>query len=180
MRKTRISLPVLAGVILAFSLAWTGFAFQNEPEGLRSLKWGDEPTANMVSTNCVNEREDSWNDCFYLPDNKLAIGGGPLTQIVYSFYYSEPPRLMSVTLLFKEKENYDLLKTICEEIFGKATKSTMPFFAWKDLWIGRRTTTELSFKVIGDGYLKFFSPQILAEKKKTDEAKEIEEAKGDF
>jgi len=180
MRKVRV-ISGMAVLLLALSVG--AFAFQNEPEGFRGLEWGDPPTEDMISTDCLNKKEDKWNKGFYRPDDKLAIGSVPLSKIVYSFYYSEPPGLMSVTLIFEEKENYDLSKTILEGIFGKATKSTMPFLTWKDVWIGEKTTIELKYarSILSiEGHLKFFSPQILAEKKKTDTPKEIEEASGDF
>lgn len=177
MRKSAWILTLAILILLSLNVA---FAFQNEPDGFRGLKWGDPPTEDMIVTEFLNEKEDAWNQCFYRPNDKMFIGSVPVLKITYSFYYSEPAKLMSVTMLFEKQDDYELLKTILEGTFGKTTKSTMPFFAWKDLWIGGRTVIELSFKVLGKGKLKFYSPQILKQKKKTDEQKEIDEAKGDF
>ncbi len=156
------------------------YAFQDEPEGFRDLKWGDPPTWDMVDTESANAKEDVWNDCFYRPDDKMAIGSVSFFRIVYSFYYSEPPKLMSVTLSFSEVDEYETLKMVLEAKFGKATKSTKPLFAYKEIWKGETTIIELNCPIFGHKYLKFYSPEILAEKKKTDKRKEIEEAQDDF
>ncbi len=35
---------ILLVIVLVFLITGIGFAFQNEPDGFRGLKWGDAPT----------------------------------------------------------------------------------------------------------------------------------------
>jgi len=170
---------IAMAAVLMLLVVNIGMAFQNEPEGFRGEKWGDLPTADMIPTNCEN---DKWNECFYLPNEQMTIGSVEFSKIIYSYYYTNRG-LMSITLIFKsfaDKEDYELLKASVSSKFGKPTKETMPFLAWKDLWIGDRTVIELNFKVFGGGYLKFYNPKLTAQKKKTDVQKEITEAADDF
>ncbi len=55
MRKTTLVLLVV--LILALSVA--AFAFQNEPEGFRGLKWGDPPGEDMKFL-CVTPEGARW------------------------------------------------------------------------------------------------------------------------
>lgn len=173
----RIMVLILCFFLLLISAA---LAFYNEPDGFRGLKWSDLPTDDMIPIKCISKKEDKWNQCFYRPNDKMAIGSVPFYRIVYSFYYSEPAQLMSATLSFREVDDYKILETILKATFGEPTKSTTPLFAYEDLWVGNRTVIELHCAIFGDKYLKFHNPQILAEKKKTDKQKEIDEAQDDF
>ena len=39
---------ILLSILLIFLITGTGFAFPNEPDGFRGLKWGDKPTEDMI------------------------------------------------------------------------------------------------------------------------------------
>ncbi len=39
---------IMVAMVLVLMITGASFAFQNEPEGFRGLKWGDAPTEDMV------------------------------------------------------------------------------------------------------------------------------------
>jgi len=46
---------ILSVVVLIFLITGITFAFQNEPDGFRGLKWGDAPTEDMTFLGEVTE-----------------------------------------------------------------------------------------------------------------------------
>lgn len=59
------------------------FAFENEPDGFRGLKWQDDFSQHETNLSIV---EDGKNVKFYSKkDDQLKIGGAELEQIVYGF-----------------------------------------------------------------------------------------------
>lgn len=60
------------------------FAFHNEPEGFRGLKWGDPPGQDMVY---YGKSKDNENVLWYKRKNdKLQIGRARIKCIHYLFY----------------------------------------------------------------------------------------------
>jgi len=160
---------VVTILVCMFGLAGIGFTFQNEPEGFRGLKWGDPPTEDIKYLKTIGRQR-----VYTRKNDKKRLGSAKLELIVYEFYEN---RLYLVNLLFRGKENYDLLKTICKGRFGEETKKILYDYYWK----GPEATVILmwdSFKKVGA--LGFTSTVIFAEKCKAEKEKEAEKAEGDF
>lgn len=177
MRKVRVFLVMM---ILGLALSAGGFAFQNEPEGFRGLKWGDPPTEDMISVKHVLKefREEKEVDYYGKIDDKKKIGDAYFDLILYVFYLQPEPKFMMVNLYFSGEGNYNLLKTILRGRFGEETEKKFNKLAW----IGSKAFIMLimydSIKELGK--LSLGSTLILMEKIKAEEQKVIEKSKDDF
>lgn len=103
--------------ILVALLAWSGmaFAFENEPEGFRGLKWGDPPREDMVYH---GESKNNENTLWYIKKrDELQIGRVKLKGIYYLFYKT---RFMCALVELNEKdEDYGSMVDILTFKFGK-------------------------------------------------------------
>ncbi len=160
------------GVILVvlLVLGTVAIAFQNEPDGFRGLKWGDPPTEDMVYIDTNNNIKS-----YTRPGDKLGIGNAEFYILEYDFYEG---RFIGIFALFINKDNYDILQTICEEKFGKPTERDYYELHW---WGGEISLIHLEYDPIEEnGCFIIESYQICLEKYKADKQKELEEAKEDF
>lgn len=179
MRRIRISLWFLAVIILMFSLADITFAFQNEPDGFRGLKWGDPPTEDMVYIAMM----EGGLKFYKLPNEKLHIGDAWFYKISYSFF-GPPEKFMRVDLYFYGERNYKLLESICQGKFGEET--TKGFH--EHVWISPETTVVLVYDVADDkgslslGDWTIFSEYTDAKKraKEAEKKKQAEETEEDW
>jgi len=164
--------------VLVMALAWCGmaFAFQNEPEGFRGLKWGDPPTEDMEFL----REEDQWINSYRDPGDKLELGDARFYMIEYEFYTPSNTtvrRLMGVGLFFKDKENFEILKTICTVEFGEPTNKGFDELDWFSL----DTAVLLTYESIDeDGLLVLMSRPIFEQYTREKEKKEVEEAEKDW
>lgn len=194
--KKKVMLLTL--IISTFLLADAGFTFQystypypNEPNGFRDLEWGDSPTEDMIyhHTSPANIIYTRLND-------KMHIGNTQFYNITYVFY-SEQERFQGVYLYFKEKENFDLLKTICQRKFKDAQHvDEKPYKPWWGLeqwsyklwWFGPKTIIVLEYDASKNkGELRLISTQIateeinaVIEEVEIREQKEIEKSEEDW
>lgn len=158
MKRTRTLIRFLTVTILAFSLVDIGFAFQNEPEGFRGLKWGDAPTEDMEFLG-----EDERGERGYvLPDEKLyylfEVGDAWFTGIVYVFP-PQPERFMSIWMHFEGEANYGRLESICRQKFGKTTEEK----AYDMKWLGTVSIVTLNYDPQEEKGFLFFGSRALLE-----------------
>jgi len=171
-------------LILIFSITMIVSAFQNEPDGFRGLKWGDPPTEDMFFLYQVAYREDFLQDIngnYYdkIGDNPY-IGNVKLYSIEYIFNLCDN-QFYRVQANFYDEINYDILKVIFKEKFGKPTKEEKYFLYWG----GEKVYIHILFKSTGhgEGYGSF---QIISKEfyikdvPEIDIQKEIDKAKKDF
>lgn len=148
----------LTATILALSLADTGLAFQNEPEGFRGLKWGDPPRENME---LIDEHKDGTRG-YGVPNDRphylFEIGDVSLTGIVYIFR-PQPERLMWIYFFFEGEENYSRLETICRQKFGKTIEKK----AYDMKWLGTTSWIHLNYDSEGEKGFLIFGSRILLE-----------------
>ena len=164
--------------VLVMALAWCGmaFAFENEPEGFRGLKWGDAPTSKMK----LFREADKWTAIYRLPGEKLELGEAKLLDICYGFYV--PPnnsskRLMSVSLYFGEKSNYGKLETVCRGKFGEPTKEGF----YELVWVSPVSSVLLAYMPVDKmGYLALNDQEIWQEYLDEKEKRELKEAEEDW
>jgi len=161
------ALVLLLVLVLALSLG--AFAFQNEPEGFRGLKWGDPPTEDMEYFTTALGTE-----AYTLSEDKMHLGNVPLRLIAYSFYEE---RFMTVTLFFNKEERYDLLKSICLERYEEPTDEGF----YELTWTGQTSSLFLTYDWADeDGCLSMGSTKISMEYEKSQREKEAEKAAGDW
>jgi len=164
--------------VLVMALAWCGmaFAFQNEPEGFGGLKWGDPPTEDMEFL----REEDQWMNSYRNPGDKLELGDARFYMIEYEFYTPSNAtvgRLMGVGLFFKDKENFEILKTICTVKFGEPTNEEFHELDWFSL----DTAVLLTYGSIDeDRLLVLMSRPIFEQYTREKEKKQVEEAEEDW
>ena len=179
MKRIRTLLWFVVAAMLVFSLTDIGFAFQNEPDGFRGLKWGGPPREDMV---CIGIM-DGERSLYKVPDEKLHIGDAWFYKIVYSFFDS-PERFMRVDLYFFGERNYRLLESICQGRFGEETIKEFH----QHTWMSDRTIVALEYDMLDDkGSLSLGDSTIFSEymeaKKRAEEGKKdkaAEESKADW
>lgn len=176
MKRMRSLLWFLIATILVFSLVDIGLTFENEPEGFRGLKWGDPPSSEMEF---VLEM-DEWTVVYRNPGDELRLGDARFYMIVYGFYASSDAtvkRFMSVNLYFKDKENFDILETICKIKFGEPTKKSYQYLGWAS----PSSMVSLGYNSIDEsGYLGLSSMPISQQYNKEKEKKQVEDAEEDW
>ena len=148
-----------------------GFAFQNEPDGFRGLKWGDAPTEDMTF---IGKLDVVGSDFYTKIGDKKDIGTAKFFALGYAFYNN---RFMQAMGFFRDKDNYNTLETICREKYGEPTKEGYYHLTW----YGSETIILLIYDTIKDGgSLIFGSIKITREKDEVYYKKELEKAKEDF
>ena len=172
MRK--IAVVAILVVVLAF--CGIAFAFDNEPEGFRGLKWGDPPTEEMEFI----AEEDEWTVIYRNPNEERKLGDARFDMIIYVFYASPdaPTRkLMSVVLYFRGEENFDILETICKVKFGEPTNESYQYLGWAS----PSSMVLLGYDSIDEtGYLDLGSMPISQQYNREKEKKQAEEAEKDW
>lgn len=168
-------LIIFTSILFAEEIKYT---FQNEPDGFRGLKWGDAPTEDMkfVLKNVYS------GNCYYRKDDKLNIGTAKLNYIFYHFtLYSN--QFSDVVADFYSKTDYDILKIIFKEKFGKPILISEE--KGKDrhflIWKGEKAKICLTFdSKKWEGFFSIESMKIRPEKPEDNKQKEAEKAKEDF
>lgn len=172
---------VLSAVLL-LALTAEAFAFQNEPEGFRGLKWGGPPGKDMKYWGKSTEHD---NTLWYKRKNdQLQIGNANLKDIFYLFYQE---KFMAVVMdLAGGEKDYDSLVDVLNLKFGKGKEQG---FFWRMTTLFDDTTAELQwsgditritlYKKWGDdsskGKLEIESIQII-DQRKADEERERQKA----
>lgn len=173
MTKRALLLVIVATLLLCLGRAYT---FQNEPEGFRGLKWGDPPVPKMEFLKKV----DRWMSIYSLAGEKLELGDAQFYMVLYQFYTPSNAtvrRLMGVGLYFKEKENFEILRTICTVKFGEPTREGFDELGWVSL----AASVILKYDSIDEeGFLGLSSTPIFQQYTREKEKKQAEEAEKDW
>jgi hypothetical protein len=166
-------------IVLIFLITGIGFAFQNEPDGFRGLKWGDAPTEDMIFLHQVVENRYFNNGNYYykgLLVEKLHIGSAKINHISYIFnLYSN--QFYKVNLFFNGEPNFEILKMICEGKYGEPTHEDKYFLRW----VGDKAGVSLYFNPKKkEGLFAIESTEIHSESPEDNKQKEVEKAEEDF
>jgi len=161
---------LLLVAVLVLALSVGAFAFQNEPDGFRGLKWGDPVGEEM------EYRDDLGGSKNYTrPEDKMSIGSAEFFMIIYEFYES---RFFKVGLYFDGEDNYDLLEIICKERYGR---EQLDLGFYKLNWVGEKSLITLCYNTVNEiGFLLVYSRLILLEKSEAEKKEEAEKAAGDW
>lgn len=187
--KKNVSILLLAGILI-FLITGIGFAFQNEPDGFRGLKWGDAPTEDMTflgetreyvienypKTTIINTKSNS----YYKRNEKKNIGSAEIYEIFYRFnLYSN--QFYKVMCVFYNEDNYNILGIIFREEFGEPKYTDKGKNKYFLKWVGDKTEVHLYYNSKEyKGWVKFESRKIKPEKIEDNKQKEVEKAKEDF
>ena len=160
----------IAGVlIIVLVLSVGAFAFQNEPEGFRGLKWGDPPSEEMEFDCSIKDL-----DWYKLPGDKNQIGDAYFYATRYTFFEE---KFAAVYLLFFSEKNYKYLEALCQSKFGEARKEGFYEYSW---W-GDLASITLSYDLIEEeGLLCLSSSYIMDESIEAEKKKQLEKAEGDW
>jgi len=161
-------------VFLIMIFIVSGFAFQNEPEGFRGLKWGDPLTEDME---LVEEKNGTTR--YVRLEEKLYLGDAKLFRILYHFHHD---KFLFVSLDFSGESNYELLKMICRGKFGEESTSNSHYHL-QFYWFGSLSNVYLSYRLLEDkkGMLLLSKVEGISEEdRKAKEKKQAEKAEGDW
>jgi len=164
---------ILLAIVLVFLITGMGFAFQNEPDGFRGLKWGDPPTEDM--TFLYQRREE---DFYYKANDKMEIWGVKLGDITYSFYKKK--EFIGVMGGIMSDDDYSILEIFCREKFGKPSKDYFSSITGDRnlVWCGEKSRISLSRFPVTDFFVRvlFFSKgEELKEEEKDTKQEGLEE-----
>lgn len=149
---SRRKVVVIAIAFFLVLLTTGAFAFDNEPDGFRGLKWGDPPTEEMVEFYAYGDEVS-----YMLPEDKMFLEDVSLYLIVYLFFGN---RFGGAGFAFNG-EDYDKLKTICRERFGDQVEEGL----YELKWVGQEAVVVLQYDYMKeDGYLMIRDTVISMEK----------------
>jgi len=143
--KKLFSILVMAMVIALSSLV---FAFQNEPDGFRGIKWGtsinDLPDMELIEGGDYGDGRKS----YHRRNDKMAIGNAKLKEIVYMFWQDQ---FFSVCIKTDELG----LQRILSKIYGEHDKGDITGTSLSEEWIGENVNIFWSIKVSSYSGRKF-------------------------
>jgi hypothetical protein len=123
-------------LIIALCVAIPAFAFKNEPDEFRGIKWG----TNIGQLTDMVLSGDSGEEKFYLRKNdKMQIGDATLDTLEYAFYKE---RFFAVFIKFKGDTNSDSLWDTLSYVYGKSDGKGLEVGSF--YWEG--TTVKLWFR----------------------------------
>ena len=169
---------ILLAIVLIFLITGIGFAFQNEPDGFRGLKWGDAPTEDMVFFGQNVDKED----LYHKENDKIEIRSVKLSNITYRFYKKK--EFIGVSGEIISDDDYSILEIFCREEFGKPSKEGPVGVTGTDMleWCGEKSRISLVYYPIEAlgivGVLSFSKGEKLKEEEGKDTKQEgLEEKK---
>jgi len=137
MRPSQRDLETLVFLlIISVWVSLPAFAFQNEPDGFRGIKWG----TNISELPDMSLFEDYGNSKSYLrKGDKLKIGDADIGRIGYGFYKG---RFNKLFIIYKGSLNFTKLKDIFFGQYGQGSKPNR--FMEQYYWVGE--TVSISFE----------------------------------
>jgi hypothetical protein len=160
-------------IILIIVLFFTvnSFAFKNEPDGFRGVKWG----TTIKSFKKLKKLKDLNGDVVYQrPNEKLKIGNVELLYINFKFWHG---KFSEVWIHANGKSVYSDLKNIVFAKFGKGEKRNKYDFVGYQ-WIGKKTIMYLNYyKSVERAILIMYGSDILLEKIREREKIDAQNAK---
>jgi hypothetical protein len=148
--------------LLAISVmhSMPAFAFQNEPDGFRGIKWG----TNVSALSDMRLAEDNGEEKYYQRMNdKMQIGDTELERIVYGFYKD---RFFVVIVTCRHHTNFVRLKETLFQLYGRGYAPTPS--VEKYYWMGDNVNVVLDFKETPQKGLIWFSYKPILEEEQRD------------
>lgn len=156
-------------LVLAVLLAFIGtsvYAFQNEPDNFRGIKWG----TNIDTLSDMKLIEDGGDEKFYNRKNeKMKMGEATLDDVIYVFYKG---KFSGVMIEFNSKLNFEKTKNTFFYVYGNAEQPNQ--FLEEYLWVGDDVFIGLTYTEIEKkGSAAYAFIPLLEEKRKTEKEKAI-------
>jgi hypothetical protein len=158
-------------VIISAYVAIPAFAFQNEPDGFRGIKWG---TDIKKLPDMVFLERDGDIKTYYRKFDKLKIQDVYVDEIVYCFYRNQ---FCAVQISFDSFSNFTRLKSILFGQHGQSDQANPPLGKYS--WFGRNVEIDLEYnqrEQKGDIFYVF--KPIYEENKRRDEEKAKKDISG--
>jgi len=119
---------------------YRAYAFQNEPDGFRGIKWG----VNIGKLSSMKLIEDGEEVKYYaLKNDKMQIGDAELDAIAYGFYKS---RFYMVGIKYHAYSNYSAIKETLIQQYGPGSRPNK--YVEKYFWFGDNVSVTLQFNEI--------------------------------
>lgn len=131
-------IAVVAILVVVLLSLGTAFAFENEPEGFRELKWGDPPTEDMELVKRFEDPDVCW---YRRPNDELEIERARIEQIAYGFYEN---RLWRVHIT--AEHDFVFLTGVVKEKFGPEGHRYTFKGGWCYQWLGDTALVDLWWK----------------------------------
>ncbi len=118
-----------------------GFAFTNEPDGFKEIKWGTH-ISKLKNLKYIYSKGVIGDIKVYKMDNDMrSFGGAEIDKIEYEFYKE---RFVSVSLKVKDLYNFIKLKKYCFKEFGMGKEIVKELEQY--YWIGKKVIVTLISK----------------------------------
>jgi hypothetical protein len=162
----------LLTILLTFLIfsSLPAFAFQNEPDGFRGIKWG----TNINALPDMGLIDSDGETKFYIRRNdKMKIGDADVDKIVYGFYKT---RFFYVRIKFNNFSNFTRLKETLFSQYGQGDKPNQ--FMEKYFWHGAAVSISFNYNEIGKkGEIYYFFIPVSDEERKDEEERAKKGAK---
>jgi len=159
-------------IVILLIVPQASYAFQNEPDGFRGIKWGTE----IKTLKDMKLKEDDGDSKFYKrKDDKLKIGDADLQYISYSFYKNQ---FYLVMIGFQSLTNFTKLKETLFEQYGEGNRTNR--FMERYFWFGADVSITLDYNEIREtGSISYFFKPIL-DQIKLDQKNKAKKGAGDL
>ena len=155
-------------LIISVCVSMPAFAFQNEPDGFRGIKWG---TDISQLNDMVFDSGDGDVKYYSRKADKMKIGDTDIEQIGYGFYKN---RFYTVKIRFSGFSNFTRLKASLLDQYGSGDK---PFSRLEDYsWVGSTVSIVMNFDETFDKGKLFFFFKPISEEKKADEMQRVKKS----
>jgi len=165
-REHYMSLASILVALIFFMLPNNSLCFQNEPDGFRGIKWGN----NIKDLKGMGIAADDGDSKYYIRKNdKLKIGDAVLESITYGFYKN---RFHFVLIEFKAGTNYMKIKETLFEQYGAGNQNNE--FLEQYTWYGSNVDILLKYsKISKEGRISYFYKPLTDEQTKDRKEKSI-------
>jgi hypothetical protein len=116
--NTKIVKSIMFAFMLYLFCSINSYGFTNEPKDFRSINWGTNLNECTDMIFVYNDGLDKW---YNKKNDKLKIGDVDLGFVGYIFYKD---RFYAASISFAGMDNFNKLKEILFQMYGKGTQST--------------------------------------------------------
>jgi hypothetical protein len=124
------------------------FAFQNEPDNFRGIKWG-------INLNKLHDMQkitemDEMGAVYTRKGDKMKIGDANLDHVYYVFYKD---RFYAIFIKISFQSDFDKIKATLNNVYGEAAQAN-PFIE-EYVWDGNEVMITLKSGIFGDATLNY-------------------------
>ena len=155
---------IISGIIIIFLIPSLLFAFQNEPNGFRGIKWGTN-IAELPGMEMIYEDNDA--KFYHKKNDKMKIGDAELVGIRYRAYKG---KFYQVVIKYENLSNFMKIKETLFQVYGAGHQNNQ--FLEEYGWVGSTVFIHFSYKeILNKGQLSIIFLPIYKEKASDDKEK---------